>query len=126
MPFTIQPHPMWPDTHSGIYEDGVLRVGVPHGQEEEAIARMVETTRRHYQEIVNRENAGDPRLVIAQGRAYSIGSSSDYPKGFSGARWRISFLDGRRVITDSLWSMGEIPTEWRKQLPDNALLREIR
>lgn len=126
MPFTIQPHPMWPDTHSGIYEDGVLRIGVPHGQEEDAIARMVETTRQHFQRIVDRKSQDDPRLVIAQGRAYSIGSSDDYPKGFCGARWLVRFLDGRRVITDSLWSMGEIPIDWRRQLPDNAILCEIQ
>lgn len=126
MPFTIQPHPMWPDTHSGIYENGELRMGVPHGQEDEAIARAIETTRQHYQEIVNRKAAADPRLVIARGRAYSIGSSTDYPKGFSGTRWLIRFLDGRRAITDSLWGLGDIPTEWRAQLPDNAILREIR
>ncbi len=122
---THTPSKTWGASHSDIYdEDGFVCVSVPVGKEEETIAWMIESHQRHYRRIIERKEAHDPRLVVANGRAYSIGSSGDDPKGFGGTRWVIRFHDGREIITDSLWHLGDIPAEWRERLPDNATLRE--
>ncbi len=127
MPYTTHtPSKTWGASHSDIYdEDGFVRVSVPVGKEEETIAWMTESRQQHYQRIADRLETLDPRLVIATGHAYSIGSSDDYPKGFGGSRFLICFHDGREIITDSLWHLGDIPAEWRSRLPDNAELREL-
>lgn len=119
--YTTQPSTIWPN-YIDILEDGQQRMSVPVGREQEAIAEMVASQQRHWNAITARH---DDRLVIAQGSAYSIGSPHDDPKGFGGARWPIRFFDGRVIICDSLWHMGEVPPAWREQLPDNATLREI-
>jgi len=121
--YTIQPHPWWPDTHVEILADGIPRCGTPIGSEQEMIAFLEQSSARHWGEVLKRQEALDPRLVIAAGHAYSIGSSDDNPRGFGGQRWSIKFHDGRLVSTCSLWHMGEVPSEWRERLPDNAVLR---
>ena len=122
--YTTRPSAAWPG-YTDILIDGVVRASTPRGQEAEMIAYLTESSQRHYQRIIERLAAIDPRLVIARGNAYSIGSSSDDPKGFGGSRWITRFHDGREVITDSLWHLGDIPAEWRNQLPDNADLRAL-
>lgn len=42
-------------------------------------------------------------------------------KGYSGARFKIHFHDGRKVVTNNLWHQGRIPNRWHEQLPDNAV-----
>ena len=48
-------------------------------------------------------------------------------RGMGGQEFRIRFQDGRIVTTRNLWSIGEIPAEYREALPDNAeFIRERR
>lgn len=67
-----------------ILESGQLRATTPENRVDEMIAHFIESTRNHFQHVADRKLAGDERLVIAGGCAYSIGSSSDYPRGFGG------------------------------------------
>lgn len=122
MSYTTQPSTDWPG-YVDIFEDGQRRGGCPADQAEQELTRRENSTRDFWQRIVNR--AADPRSFVANGHSYWIGESTDYPKGFGGRRWRITFLDGRIVECDSLWHQGEIPAEWRERLPDNAALRNL-
>lgn len=124
--YTVAPHDWWPDTHVSILVDGIERVGVPIGKEQEAIDHIEQTDRLHFSEIISRYQSADPLLVIADGHAYSIGSADDSPRGFGGTHWFIFFNDGRTAETCSLWHLGDIPARWRDQLPDNARLRSLR
>lgn len=124
MTYTTRPSTTW-DGYVDILKDGQLHATAPENRVDEMIAHSVESTRSHFQAIVDRKLAGDERLVIAGGCAYSIGSSGDYPRGFGGQPWFIHFHDGRSVTTVSLWHFGDIPAEWREQLPDNATLKGI-
>jgi hypothetical protein len=40
--------------------------------------------------------------------------------GFAGQQWEIQFFSGRRIMTNNLWSSGEVPPFWRPKFPDNA------
>jgi hypothetical protein len=90
-----------------------------------AAANSIAVEEQHWGRIHEDFIAGDPAIVIANGSAYRIGSARDNPRGFGGAVWRILFFDGRSVRCNSLWHLGKVPADWRKQLPDNAHLREI-
>jgi len=120
--YTTQPDDWWPSTHTAILEDGKRIMSVPHGQETEAIDRHKASHDVFWSKITART---DDRLVIAKGTAYSIGSPSDNPRGFGGSVWRINFHDGRSVRCVSLWCLGDVPSDWRDRLPDNATLKEI-
>lgn len=96
----------------GCHENAVVSV----------LAHSVASDFLHFQEIYERLKAGDERIVIADRKAYSIGSAEDYPRGFGGQGWRIGFYDGRVALTNSLWSLGDVPDSWRHWLPDNARL----
>jgi len=50
----------------------------------------------------------------------SEGFSATGGRGFGGAEFKIKFKDGRTVVTQNLWSVGDIPEEYRNALPDNA------
>lgn len=41
-------------------------------------------------------------------------------KGHGGTEFRITFHDGRVVVTDNLWSQGIIPDHFRDRLPVNS------
>jgi hypothetical protein len=43
-------------------------------------------------------------------------------RGYGGAKWRVQFLDGREVETSNLWHQGTVPEQYRRYLPDNAVL----
>lgn len=75
----------------------------------------------------------DPRVVRVGGSHFFIGDEPSPEKlrdllrrpfgnflGFSGAKWRIKFFDGREVVSHNLRHNGEIPQEYRAVLPDNA------
>lgn len=106
-----------------ILENGRVFVVCPADHAAEAIAHHVNTTARHFGEIADRQQAGDPRLVVTGGHAYSIGSADDYPLGFAGRRWKIRFFDGRVETTVSLWYLGKIPADWRERIVDNAAMK---
>lgn len=76
------------------------------------------------------QHAWDPAQVRIKGHLYDIrpevSSEKSYPeptggKGFGGHLFSIRFFsDGRIVKTSNLWSIGPIPDEYQKALPDNA------
>lgn len=70
----------------------------------------------------SRDNAN---VCIANGHYYIIGEASDNPKGMNGVGVKIKFFDGREVLTDSLWSNGDIPIDWQPWLFDNATMELI-
>lgn len=110
--------------YTDILKDGELSMSCPADRVQKNIAYLRTSHNRHWSGIAART---DGRLVIADdGHAYSIGTEHDYPKGFGGQRWRIRFNDGRLVVTDSLWHMGEVPPEYRERLPVNATLTALR
>ena len=122
--YMTRPSTTWPG-YADIIIDGILSWTVPPPRVDETIAYDADHTRQFFQRIVDRKAAGDLKLVVADGHAYSIGSAHDNPKGFGGTLWRIQFHDGRIVRTDSLWHLGDVPDDWREQLPDNATLKEV-
>lgn len=70
--------------------------------------------------------------VISQDWAlYSIrtrgisGGRSEF-KGFGGAKWEITFTDGRVVQTDDLWHGGTIPEWFRDRFVPNATVASLR
>ena len=67
----------------------------------------------------------DPRQVRVDGKVYWLGpdyaSTPKQHKGFAGQEFRLRFFDGREVTTHDLWLNGEIPKEYREELPDNAV-----
>ena len=55
--------------------------------------------------------------------------SSGGPKGFSGRKWEIEFLDGRDfpfVTTNNLWYAGEIPELFHDRVKVNARLVSVK
>jgi len=62
----------------------------------------------------------DPNSVRARGKQFYIGSETDSDKGYGGARFVITFKDGRVVSTTNLNMCGKIPQRWLERLPDNA------
>jgi len=62
------------------------------------------------------------KVAIIDGTYYFIGDedSTDFFRGFGGARFQIEFNDGHRVVTTNLWCGGEISPAWRDKLPNNA------
>lgn len=72
-----------------------------------------------------------PMSARIDGRQYILGAESDklprsstelwnWQGGTNGATFHIAFDDGRLVVSQNLWQNGEIPPEFREQLPDNA------
>lgn len=64
--------------------------------------------------------AADPRSVRLDGVHRFIGDEGAASRGHYGARFVVTFLDGRTVTTSNLWHQGEIPARFRDRLPDNA------
>lgn len=77
------------------------------------------------------EVKGDPAVVITpEWKHYKIGPSrpgtSSDCKGFGGAKWVVTFTDGRVVHTDNLWLGGDIPEHLRPLFAVNATLASDR
>lgn len=107
-----------------VYDDDQFVADCPAEAAERAAQHHIDTHARHFGEIAQRQQDGDPRLVIAMhlGKltAFSIGSPDDYPRGFGGDTWHITFDDGRTETTCSLWHHGPIPTDWQDRIVKNA------
>ncbi len=77
---------------------------------------------RHYwQQII----AEKDKHIIIHGCCYCDGGNVEQPSrygflGFSGRRFWIRFFDGQMLSTNNLWMQGDIPSEYRSALPDNA------
>lgn len=77
-------------------------------------------SKHYWLERVNRQDV--KTQVVVNHNVYQIedeNSSSSF-RGFYGAPFYIEFFDGRKVRTTNLWANGEIPDEFKDQLPDNA------
>lgn len=69
------------------------------------------------------EHKNDPRYFVADGNSYWIGDEhSGSDRGFGGAKFRVTYPDGRVVETTNLWHQGDIPEWLRPEMPDNAKL----
>lgn len=76
-------------------------------------------TRNYWRQII----AEKEKHIIINGHCYCDGGEteeSDKYSGYSGRRFWIRFFDGVVFTTNNLWCQGEIPKEFRKELPDNA------
>lgn len=60
------------------------------------------------------------RVIIDNSVYYIADENACGSRGFDGAIFYIHFFDGREVRTTNLWSNGQIPEKYLKQLPDNA------
>ena len=63
--------------------------------------------------------------IVVDGTHYRVGPESrdgwnGVFRGFGGRRFVVLLNDGRRIVTDSLWTQGVIPARFRGRLPDNA------
>lgn len=69
----------------------------------------------NWQDLMKTKSA--TRIVI-ENHHYLIGSRG----GFGGREFSIEFLDTARnpIVTDRLWSQGEVPVHFRDRIPDNA------
>lgn len=107
-----------------LFDDGRFFVECHESQTEGAIKHHIDVYARHFGDVYARQQASDPRLVVAMhmGKlsAFSIGSANDYPRGFGGDTWHIYFNDGRYEVCVSLWFIGEIPADWQDRIVANA------
>ena len=62
----------------------------------------------------------DPKVVRVEGQHDLIGEPFLGFKGLGGTRFAIEFFDGRRVVSDCLWTRGIIPAHSRERMPDDA------
>lgn len=74
-----------------------------------------------WQEII----ANKKRHIVVNGKCYFDGGNVEHPDqymflGFGGRRFWIRYKDGHTVTTNNLWFNGEVPDEFKDQLPDNA------
>jgi hypothetical protein len=77
---------------------------------------------RHWGELIAKRD--DPDQLRVYGKAYTIGPEANLPyymKGHAGAWFGIRFNDGREVETTNLWFRGDVPEEYKEDLPDNAV-----
>lgn len=63
--------------------------------------------------------------IVIDGKCYCDGGNVESPSpytflGFAGRKFWIRFFDGKKLTTNNLWYQGEIPDEFRDQLPDTA------
>lgn len=84
-------------------------------------------TCRFWQEKVEWNSGSDRQrkpenLARIAGRHYVIHPDTGKMswRGFGGQKFKIKFHDGRIVETTNLWHQGEIPKNFRDELPDNA------
>jgi hypothetical protein len=107
-----------------IFDDGRFFVECHESQVQGAIDYHVAVYARHFGEVYQRQQANDPKLVIAMNMgkltAFSIGSPDDYPRGFGGDTWHIYFDDGRYEVCVSLWCLGDVPASWQDRITKNA------
>lgn len=75
------------------------------------------------------QHAWDPAQARIKGHLYDIRPTPKpdsrhlqhtSSQGFAGRSFTIRFFDDRVVKTENLWSIGPIPEEYRKALPNNA------
>jgi hypothetical protein len=89
---------------------------------EDMIARQLCFRCSFWHEII--ADIKNPRRCIIDGRSYIVVEAPrDMPlrcRGFAGRTFKIEWLDGRKVITNNLWTNGPIPQRFLDRLLDNA------
>lgn len=69
----------------------------------------------------------DKDIALVNRRIYSIGAENTKWKGFGGAKIKVSFNDGREVITTNLWCGLDITEDWASMgLGDTASLEFVK
>ncbi len=63
--------------------------------------------------------------IIINGSCYCDAGNIENPSryeflGHSGRRFWIRFFNGKEITTNNLWYQGQIPDEFRSELPDTA------
>jgi len=75
----------------------------------------------YWLDMLQRDKQEPGTAVIVDGVHYVIGpEKSGSFRGFGGAHYTIEFFDGRAVNSTNLWYQGEVPPEFRAQMPNNA------
>lgn len=86
-------------------------------------AHQAESDRRHWEAVLAHKD--DPNQVRVHGKVSHIGPEDPtiphYMRGHGGGWYGIRFFDGREVESTNLWEQGEIPEEYKDELPDNAV-----
>lgn len=67
----------------------------------------------------------NPYIIRVKGKHYfieddTIDAEERFFRGFGGIKFSIKKFTGEIIETRNLWCQGEIPTEYRGRLPDNA------
>lgn len=73
------------------------------------------------------QTADDPRRLFIEGTSYWVGDDKvldGTPRGFGGRKFTIIRKDGHLIETTNLWTQGEVPSEYRQILKDNAAFVE--
>lgn len=78
-----------------------------------------------YKHLWRRRISQKEKYIIIRGACYSDAGdvknpTSDMFLGHAGRRFWIKFKDGSTLSTNNLWYGGEIPVEFRDELPDTA------
>ena len=68
----------------------------------------------------HRQDMSGRTFAIVNGSHYVLCERSSLFNGFDGKKYTIRFKDGKVVECNNLWSQGEIPEQFRKDMPDNA------
>ena len=64
---------------------------------------------------------GQHEYFVTNNKLYQIGSDKDIPRGFGGKYWSIEFFDGVYCNTNSLWFIGDIPSNKEHIFKENAI-----
>lgn len=109
------------DDYVAILIDGTRRASCHKDHLIKHMANIVSVSFLHFKEIADEIRKGNPKIVVVSGSVFAIGFLDDNPKGYGGRTWHIRFHDGRAELTNSLWCLGEVPDNWARDIPDNAV-----
>jgi hypothetical protein len=94
---------------------------------EAKLQEKIESDRQLWLRTIDRSRT-DPAFIVVNGRCYAIGpegGSRWKPNsrpwfGYDGREFHIRKHDGTEIVTHNLWSLGTVPPEFLKSLPDSA------
>ena len=71
----------------------------------------------------------DDYTPIVDGTRYHMTESKQVTPGWSGMghagrKFYIEFFDGRKYVCNNLWCQGDVPSEFKDRIPNNAIIRE--
>lgn len=79
---------------------------------------MEDFTKKYWEDLIERDIPN--RLVINGVHYVHNGMSKSKYRGMGGSEYTIKLNGGAIVKTNDLWHQGDIPQEFRDELPDNA------